>query len=106
MLSQRTLDNITLEGEYKYPVYITIQPPKRKNEDYQIKLEFINLNENDFYKVHELYKLNKSLEISSDLIKQNGYDISHIVTNNISTNQFQITWDCFSDVPGEGLILN
>jgi len=104
MLSQKILDNIMLEGKYKYSVYTTIEP--RKNDDYNIRLEFLNLTPEDYQQVAELYKLNKSLEIKSDLISRNGYNITHILTHKIASNNLlDMVWECFSDDTTMSLII-
>jgi hypothetical protein len=105
----RTLDNVTLEVVHKYQAYITIQP-KKGNNDYEIKLEFHNLNEDETVQLHQLYKLSKALEFTSDLVKQKNYDISHIVVTGMaakaySQNNIETIWNCLSDEVGQSLII-
>ncbi|WP_295791990.1 hypothetical protein [Mucilaginibacter sp.] len=101
---ERVLDNIILEGQYNYSTYTTIGLTKQN--DFYIKLDFIGLDSNTITDVASLYELNKELLFSSDLAKEQGYDITHIVTEKFHSNSnYAMTWECLSDKPGPSLII-
>ena len=79
MLVNHILDNIILEGKYKYSVYISIA--SNRNSDFNVTLEFNNLTLDLIKEINELYLLSKPLELQSDLIKKLDYPITHIVVN-------------------------
>ena len=100
---ERILDEIVLEREYQYSVYTTLGLTPQ--EDYYIKLDFINLDDKTIVDVANLYKQRKALQFSSVLAKRESYQITHIVVVNMSaTSQYTMVWECLSDDPGMSLI--
>ncbi|MEP6594625.1 MAG: hypothetical protein ABJA71_01715 [Ginsengibacter sp.] len=96
--SQRTLDNVILEGEYEYPAYITIDGDKTGN--YHVKLEFNNLNSENFKDIANLYKDSKPLRIESEIIKKWNFNITHIIIEKFwAGSKFAMIWECFSKDP-------
>ena len=101
---QRTLDNIILEKEYKHSVYITIG--LIKGGDFRIILEFNDVDIDSLKKLNELFNLSKALEITSDILTKENYNVTHIVVEKFSANnQFKMIWECLSDDPNLSLEL-
>lgn len=98
-LLQRTLDHIVLEGQYDYYAYITIEGNNEDNkiENFNIKLEFINLDSATFKNMIRLHTLAKPLRIESNLIAKENFNITHIVLEKfLADTQFAMTWECHS----------
>lgn len=95
---ERILDTILLEDKFQFEVYITIGLVK--GNDFQVILEFLNLQEEDFKEVAKLTRIKKALKFNSEIANKEGYKISHIVITNFKTNSnFEMTWECLSDSP-------
>lgn len=93
------IDSITIEDTCNYSVYITIGLQQFNN--FYIKLEFRNLDLYSFVEVYNLYNLNRTLKFSSDLVKKEGYPITHIVTKKCYSTYpaNSMIWECISDDP-------
>jgi len=102
---ERILDRITLEDNFNYSVYTTIG--LTEHNDFYVKLEFNDLDEESYKSVISLYNLPKELKIQSQVITKENYDITHIVVEKFNTNNnYEMMWECLSDRPGPSLIIN
>ena len=92
---ERTLDQVVLEGQYKYSAYITVE--HNKIENFKIRLEFINLDSESFKNIIRLYTLSKPLRIESRLIAKENLNITHIVLEKfLADTRFAMIWECHS----------
>ena len=103
---ERVLDNVTIEDTHNYSVYTTIG--LREFGNFYIKLEFKNLDSSSIVEVDTLFNLNKALKFSSDLVKKEGYPITHIVAEEFHSAHpvNSMIWECISDHPGPSLIID
>ena len=75
-----------------------------RKTNFYVKIEFANLNDEKYVKVLELSKLEREIEIRSDIISNEKYDITHIVVEKfITSNGFEMSWECLSDKPKSSL---
>ena len=101
---ERIKDTITLEGEYTFSVYITIG--LEKSTDFYVEIEFLDLTKDSTLTVARLSKLSKALLIDSELIKKEGFDITHIVVIKFEMSSLlTAAWKCTSDKPDMSLII-
>jgi hypothetical protein len=92
----RQEDNILLEGEYEFPVYITIG--LEEHNDFYVRIEFIHLDEEKYKIAALLAKEEKALSITSDLIEREDYNIKHIVVREFTVKgEYEMMWECSSD---------
>ena len=92
------LDKVCLENTDKFDAFVTIG--LEESGDYHVKIDFQNLSQSQFKKLVQYSKLNRRLEFSSDIIKQEKYNITHIVVTDFSANNlFDVSWNCLSDDP-------
>jgi hypothetical protein len=93
---ERLSDLIVLEKQFKFLAYTYVK--HLQNEDYSLRIEFFNLSFDDFKKVLELSRLKKSIQISSNLILREDYEITHIVViDYLAKSDFSVVWKCLSD---------
>lgn len=91
-------DVVVIDQQNTFNVNITIA--LLKSEDFSIKLDFIDLNESDYWKIVEYTKLNRSLEFSSNIVNKEGYNIIDILMVKFDTDSnFNMSWECISDDP-------
>lgn len=101
----KVLDHVRLEGEMFYSAYITIGLVK--GNDFYVKLEFIDLTNNTYRLLHDLFKLPKALKIESNIITKERYNITHIVIEKSNFDSLlNVTWECLSDDPSFSLELS
>ena len=94
------LDNIILEGEYKFSVYMTIDYPKSHGGEYDLTIEFRHANLESFDKAAQLYNKPTALKISSDIITKEKLNITQIVARDFSGDStLAMKWVCKSDTP-------
>jgi len=92
---KRGIDTVCIENKYKFPVYITIS--SETSTDLSVCLEFLNLNQDNFTILTNLTKENRPIKISSLIIEQKQFNISHILIRNVETDsEFKMNWDCLS----------
>ena len=104
MTEERKLDSLTLDGKFSCTAYLSIG--LIKGGDFYLIIEFTGLDERSFLELGKLYKLEREIEIRSDLISKENYDITHIIVEKFSaSNKYDLTWECLSDKPGPSLIL-
>lgn len=97
-------DSILLENEFECSAYITIGLADKG--DFYVKLEFADLDANLFDNLLKLSVAPKEIKISSEVINNHNYNITHIVVESFSSSSNkELTWECISDTPGLSLII-
>jgi len=100
----RKADTVTIENDCKLSTFITIGLVE--GNDFYLKLEFENLEKDDFITLTKLFKAKKALKIESEIIKKEQFNISHIVVEKFNSVGFtNVTYECYSDDPDYSLIL-
>ncbi len=95
---ERINDEITLEGKYTFNAYITIGLDELG--DFYVEIEFKDLSTEKFKILANLSKLPRRLQINSNLINKEQYNITHIVVTSFSANNLlDMQWKCLSDDP-------
>lgn len=99
---ERTLDRVRLEEKMTFDAYISIGLVK--GNDFYVKLEFIDLTNNTYRLLHDLFKLPKALKIESNVISKEKFNITHIVIESSNSDSLlNLTWECLSDDPNFSL---
>lgn len=97
-------DKVKIEQTESFNVNLTLGLDEMG--DYYLQIDFKDLNEIQFKKLVELSKFNRRLELDSEIIKKENYNITHIVVTEFSANNsLNMKWKCLSDDPSlyEGL---
>lgn len=99
-------DVVQIEDSQKYLANITLG--LSDGEDFYLKIDFKNLNLEDFKLLTELGNLPRRLKFSSELIEKEKYNITHIVVTQYNGNSLlEMSWECLSDDPNlYNLIIN
>jgi hypothetical protein len=91
-------DKIRLEDKYDFNVRLTIA--LAEGGDYYLIIYFVDLTMEDFMILEQLSKLSRRLSITSEIIDNQDYNITHIVVTKFTTNNnLSTTWECLSDDP-------
>jgi hypothetical protein len=89
-------DKVILEDKYEFDTLSTIG--LTKHGDFYVKLDFQHITMEDIKLIADLYKLEKALSITSELIRSEQYNIQKIVVLNLfSTSELSMVWECASD---------
>lgn len=94
-------DSVILDGVHAFEVLTTIGLVE--GGDFQITLQFKNLTEDNFKTLLLLFKEPKALQFHSVLAGKEGYPISHIVVEDMRSENLSMTWQCLSDSPDYSL---
>lgn len=102
---ERYRDKITLDDKVdQYSVYITITGDAK--HDFNIKLEFRNLNSQALKKLAEYTKLSRAIKINSEYIAEKELPITHLVIEKFTADSLMnMEWRCVSDDPNMSLEL-
>ena len=103
----RESDTVTLEGNIRYPALVSIG--LMRNKQFYLKVEFVDMDENKDAVILALWKEDRAIGFSSEIIEREDYKITQVVITNISSEsqygKFWAIWECISDEPGRSLII-
>lgn len=95
-------DKVRLDDKYDFNATLTLG--LAEGGDFYVVIDFSDLTMEDLKILAQLSKLTKSIEISSNLIDKEKYNITHIiVTKFTATSNMTMTWECLSDDPNFSL---
>jgi hypothetical protein len=93
---EKISDKIKIDNTYNYSVLTTLGIAKCG--DYYIKLEFIDLSDDDIDDLIHLSRIPFCLKFSSELVKKLDYNITHIIVKEYSISKVGVVyWHCLSD---------
>ena len=91
-------NKVRLDEKYDFNATLTIG--LAEGGDFYIVIDFSDLTIEDLKTLAELSKLPRRISISSNLIEQEKYNISHIVvTKFTASSNMTMNWECLSDDP-------
>jgi phosphoribosylformimino-5-aminoimidazole carboxamide ribonucleotide (ProFAR) isomerase len=80
-----------------------------RNWQFYLKVEFVDIDEYKDAVVLALWKEDRAIGFSSEIIEREDYKITRVVITNISSEcqygKFWAIWECISDGPGQSLII-
>ena len=91
-------DIVQIEDIYKYEANLTLG--LSEGNDFYLKIDFKNLNKEDYEILTKLWEQPNRLKFSSKLIEKENYNITHIVVTEFNGNNLlEMSWECLSDDP-------
>ena len=89
---------VKLEDQFDFDAEITVG--LSEEGDFYLVISFMNLTIEKMQTLSQLAKLTRRLNIKSELLVREKYNITHVVVTKVSANSsLAMTWECLSDDP-------